>query len=137
MWVSKYPIPWDVPDANVLLGVNLNHGPAHPLDQDVFKHLGALAAEIFVVAHKPNRVRAGVSRLVVHRCAWVSPRVCTPLLLNALKAVDLRLYPVPDRHFLPASCQCLNLLLGRLVPVIRSEERRVGKECRSGWSSDR
>src|SRR5256885_5546801 len=57
----------------------------------------------------------------------------TAELLNLVNrgAIDLALLALP----LPATqCVCRELFRERLFVVVRSEERRVGKECRSRWS---
>ena len=57
---------------------------------------------------------------------------------KVLKTKDL--YPFPDNPFHVAEDETLSELaesikeFGIVTPIIRSEERRVGKECRSRWS---
>src|SRR5215813_11087229 len=53
-----------------------------------------------------------------------------PLVVAASLAADLTWYGLGRRY----GAWTLKNILGRFAPTARSEERRVGKECRSRWS---
>src|SRR5437660_12932252 len=67
-----------------------------------------------------------VARLMIHTPTAISIFVC--LSMVQLMAVFISMRCTLCGHFLQVA---LTLIL-----VVRSEERRVGKECRSRWSSD-
>src|SRR5690242_21813121 len=66
-------------------------------------------------------------------CDWSSD-VCSSDLLG----VELLLFEWKPRSFVPVALACATAGAARryIVGVGRSEERRVGKECRSRWSPD-
>ena len=57
-----------------------------------------------------------------------------PILPNVLKTVDKQLVLLANFHQKPSSIPHRNIAKFNLLITTRSEERRVGKECRSRWS---
>src|SRR5690348_18485470 len=70
-----------------------------------------------------------VARLMIHRPTAISIFVC--LSMVQLMAVFISMRCTLCGHFLQVA---LTLILVVGYAIARSEERRVGKECRSRWS---
>src|SRR5256885_4885214 len=76
----------------------------------------------------------------VQTCAFpISFFVQASLLLQAVKIFFLQassknLLPYSSRKILPSSSCKILLQVAKVFSLQRSEERRVGKECRSRWS---
>src|ERR1039458_9509307 len=64
------------------------------------------------------------------------PRGWLDARAHAIKRGEQALQPIPGVHVQLAAVAVTELPLPGQQPALhRSEERRVGKECRSGWSS--
>ena len=74
-----------------------------------------------------------------NKCIYYVEGPCEQQLIAALKEAPERLIPGKIKVFnvvqnlIPKS-QMLSIQAGTTVVLVRSEERRVGKECRSRWS---
>src|SRR5690349_1981548 len=81
----------------------------------------------FLVAMNPETAKEDVLSLE----AGAAVLYDEPLKLDTLRS-DLVFYAVPFDKIVAQVCH--DAKLRRLVKNMRSEERRVGKECRYGWS---
>ena len=80
-----------------------------------------------------RKLHIGCTNLHSHQqCtrAAFSPHLCQHLL--SLKFFDDS-YPM-TRWYLIVVLMCISLMISDIKNLFRSEERRVGKECRSRWS---
>src|SRR5689334_25117287 len=74
-----------------------------------------------------------VARLMIHTPTAISIFVC--LSMVQLMAVFISMRCTLCGHFLQVALTLI-LVVGYAIAASRSEERRVGKECRSRWRPD-
>src|SRR5256886_12902644 len=55
-------------------------------------------------------------------------------MVSAPGSAIVPIFPLPDITFFPRTLLPLHVFEARYRAMVRSEERRVGKECRSRWS---
>src|SRR5947209_7240839 len=74
-------------------------------------------------------------RLAVHVLDLVAPlHLLAPVLRDLVTAVQARHLLLGPLHFGPHATELEAQVLSDAPPALRSEERRVGKECRSRWA---
>ena|SRR2546426_11649422 len=97
--------------------------------------LAAAEAELLVAVGRETLLADALENVAGYDYVLIdSPPSLGILTLNALAAADQVLVPVQVHFFALTGLSILWSLVDRIHTRVRSEERRVGKECRSRWS---
>src|SRR5687768_2207088 len=135
----------------------MRSGPSCPPPSTALLFQDDKTAGMLLDCFRPKHTRAIVCPVSARGAGAF--RLSQPSITVAPSACDVRFVPSPDarvakrtrqsrrrarcgaagdvwpRGGFPGQTSVLTLQLGRVASFLRSEERRVGKECRSRWST--